>query len=823
MSARPRLSPTLTLLGLAVIMAIVVTVAWRGHPSHAARSLEIDLRAPAGSAARLFWAPDLQFVEDHSIRVPLQPTSGGFQRLRFPLPSEGVRWLRFDPSDAPGEILIGKVRLLDANGQALGALDPESFRPASQITSISRHGDAMRVVTEPAGNHPSLVASLACLNRPTPLDGLSLVTPTALAVVNVAVISLLLACVFVVGRAFFAREPGAIPLETDSRTRALVSLWMAALFIVVFSAKLFLMRENPVTVPFWDQWDAEARTLYTPFHDCGLSWSQMFSLHNEHRVFFTRLLALDLLLVNGQWDPRLQQVVNAAIHALTAVLLAAIFWITNGRRRLDLLVFVCALTFAVPFAWDNTLLGFQSAFYFLLLFSVPALWLTTRYRAGSGPWLLGWACAASALFTSAGGVLTTAAIIAVMTLKLAGDWHERRESLVTLTTAAAVMGLGMAVVSPPLSGHSPLGAHTAREFSSALAKNLAWPWSDHPELAIAMWLPVALLLVTVVWRRLRTTELERLIVAVGAWVVLNAGAIAYGRGAGGALPATRYMDFLSLGLVANAVTLVTLFDRARTRTIARRFALGAFAGWMVFAVAGVDRLTKQTLGDLAVWRQFFAAHAINVRRFVITNELAEFISKRPLNEIPYPIPQSVALTLQDPYIRRILPAAVREPVRLEPRAVTNDAFVPDGSPVNAHDPLLRTWGSYSDRGRKAEGRFDSQPLAACQAGDRLRFPVSGYLGLPDQYFALTDLSSGRDVPIRPPTVPMEGWVDAIVRCPDHPFAITAIDAASDSWFAFREPVEDGWASLDAERLIRWSRGLFLASLALAALAARWTS
>ena len=124
--------------------------------------------------------------------------------------------------------------------------------------------------------------------------------------------------------------------------------------------------------------------LYVPFKACDLTWSQMFSLHNEHRVFFSRLLALDLLVVNGQWDPRLQQVVNAVMHSLTALLVVTTFWIANERRRLDLLVFVGALTFALPFGWENTLVGFQSAFYFLLLFSVLGLWLTTRYRAGSG-------------------------------------------------------------------------------------------------------------------------------------------------------------------------------------------------------------------------------------------------------------------------------------------------------------------------------------------------------------------------------------------------------------------------------------------------------
>ena len=42
-------------------------------------------------------------------------------------------------------------------------------------------------------------------------------------------------------------------------------------------------------------------------------WRQMFTFHNEHRIFFSRLLALTELVVNGQWDPRLQITINAVL------------------------------------------------------------------------------------------------------------------------------------------------------------------------------------------------------------------------------------------------------------------------------------------------------------------------------------------------------------------------------------------------------------------------------------------------------------------------------------------------------------------------------
>jgi hypothetical protein len=651
-----------------------------------------------------------------------------------------------------------------------------------------------------------------------------MVTPASLALACGAALTLLAACVLVIGRAAFAREPGVGSSPAAGRPRWRSALWLAALFLIVFSAKLRLMGDNPVTAPFWDQWDGEASVLFVPYSESSLGWHTMFGLHNEHRVLFTRLLSLGLLEANGQWDNRLETAVNAAIHSLTAVLVASVFWISNGRRRLDLLVVVCAPVFALPFAWENTLLGFQSAFYFLLLFSVLALWLATRYRVGTIPWWLGWLCAVCALFTAASGVIVPAAIAGVVALKLANDRQGWREAAINGAAAALVVALGIAVRSPPLPYHEVLRAKTVADFLGALTQDLAWPWIGRPRMSAVMWLPLGALLAAASLRRAKTTELERLVVGFGILVVLTACAIAYGRGAGAGVPAYRYMDFLSLGLIANAVALVAMLDRTRADTVARHLALGTIVVWLLVAIVGVDRLTGRATTDLGVWHQFFAAHASNVRRFMITGDLTEFVSKQPPAELPYPDSNRLATLLLDPAIRRILPAPIRRPLHVEPRAITDDAFVTEGPQAASipGDPPTRSWWPPSDHGEKTQGRFESQPLV-CQLGGRLRFQTFGYRGWKGQYLAVKDLHTGRDLVVKPTRLPQEEWREAVVSCPPGPFEIVAI-ATADSRFGFREPVEVGWASVVAESLIQRSRETLVVLLAMAvlALAVRWT-
>ena len=651
---------------------------------------------------------------------------------------------------------------------------------------------------------------------------LTLVTPASLALVSIA------ALILIVGSAgllivWALRRDRTTGVAGAGAGHGRSLLWIGALFLIVFAAKLLLMRANPVTAPYWDQWDAEARTLFLPFSDCRLSWQQMFALHNEHRVFFTRLLALDLLLVNGQWDPRVEQVVNALMHALTAVLLAISLWRAAGRRRLDLIAVACALAFAPPIAWDNTLLGFQSAFYFLLFFSVSAIGLMSVSWPGRMRVIataLGWACAVSALFTSAGGVVTAGVIAGLAVLRLAAAPREWRGPLITMIGAALVLALGVATSLTSLPQHAPLRAQSIADLVTALGHNLAWPWVRQPWAALAMWAPMAALMVALAARRLQTTAFERGVIGVAAWVILNAGAVAYGRGAGGAAPATRYMDFLSLGFVANLAALLALLDLAGARLV-KVILWSTLAAWMVFAVAGVDRLTRETGVDLAAWRPFFAAHAANVRQFVLSGEREALTSKRPVSEVPYPDPLSLALTLEQPYVRRILPAAVRAPLRVEPREVSGNAFVTDSPYVGAipRDPKARYWWSLSEHGRQARGRFESQTLE-CESGGRLRFTVSGYLGWEGHSLALREQGTGRSTAVEPGRVVRESVADVIAPCPAVPFSIDAVDDSADSWFGFREPIEVGWMSLFTESLIAKSRALLIAAIALAALAAR---
>ena len=245
------------------------------------------------------------------------------------------------------------------------------------------------------------------------------------------------------------------------------------------------------------------------------------------------------------------------------------------------------------------------------------------------------------------------------------------------------------------------------------------------------------------------------------------------------------------------------------------------AGWLLFAVVGADRLTARAMTDLSSWRQYFAAQAASVRRFMATGELAEFMARPPLYALPYPSPERLTMLLQDPYIRRILPAAIREPVHLDPLSITAPFVIQRPDAGVPYDPLARAWWSLSSEGRRDQAWFESEPVT-CRAGSHLKFQVSGYLGWGKPVLAVKELRTGRELPVTSADSPERAgatWSSRVRR----PLSRSSPSTASvESWFGFREPVEIGWLSLQAEWLIGISREMLLVALALAFLVTRWT-
>ena len=183
---------------------------------------------------------------------------------------------------------------------------------------------------------------------------------------------------------------------------------------------------------------------------------------------------------------------NAVIH-----ILADICFLLAIRRHLDainycIMSLLVLIATAVPFAVESALLGFQSHFYFLMLFGLAAIWLVSRERILSWRWSLGCGFAGLSYLSMASGALTFLACFLVVLSRIALQIEKGGRAW--LGAALLLAGFALALgTTPNIARHFPLRAHSVTDFLAALGHIAGWPLGNNLLLAIVIYLPSSFL------------------------------------------------------------------------------------------------------------------------------------------------------------------------------------------------------------------------------------------------------------------------------------------------------------------------------------------
>lgn len=139
-----------------------------------------------------------------------------------------------------------------------------------------------------------------------------------------------------------------------------ISCLILAVFILWNFYNVF---QNAVDLPFWDEWEA-----LLPGHlDKQINYNWLLSFHNEHKIFWTRLFSWILYNFDG-WNLRHQIILNFFLYLASMFVLYKI--IPDKNSLLPLFFIPCFSDVLI----ENQMTGFQSVFYFMLLFSFLAIY-----------------------------------------------------------------------------------------------------------------------------------------------------------------------------------------------------------------------------------------------------------------------------------------------------------------------------------------------------------------------------------------------------------------------------------------------------------------
>lgn len=447
-----------------------------------------------------------------------------------------------------------------------------------------------------------------------------------------------------------------------------------AFALLVFGAKLCLIARAGNASPFWDQWGVEADGLYRPWLQGTLQWNSLFTPHNEHRLFTTRLMDLLMFeLNNGIWDPFLQMVANAAIH-VAALLLLVHFLKDLFRPSQQITLFVFAgIFFALPFGFDNTLTGFGVQFYFLQLFGFIFLWAIVRYAPFSLPWLLGLGSGVLCFLSLSAGALAPASAMGLIAMRWVTGVDRSKPALWGLLLMGLFFGAALAMT-PSVPHHAKLQADTLLTFIYAAGMIAAWPcnivllpcmllylfvqWRLKrpllPALSVpfAVYLPAARFIIRQ-WRKPpEIRDPSWFLFALCLWMGGQILAISYGRGT---CPITwRYNDLFAIGVLLNFACLGLWQRQAAGKDGApRRF----YILWLLLVTLGIVSLTPLMVTKITMRAQTGLEQEKNIRAYLLSGNFSH-LQNKPALAIPYPDADYLKSLLDQEIIRSILPIAL---------------------------------------------------------------------------------------------------------------------------------------------------------------------
>jgi hypothetical protein len=150
--------------------------------------------------------------------------------------------------------------------------------------------------------------------------------------------------------------------------------WLIAVAAAPLSIALLIDRYG-VDVPIWDQWNGIV-PLFEEMEAGTLGLADLFSLHNEHRIFFPRLISVGLALLSG-WNIRAELFliwVMAGICSFNLWKLSRATGFGDSSSGSWLFAAVNLLLFT-PLQYDNWLMGIQIVVWLPVVCTTACAWI----------------------------------------------------------------------------------------------------------------------------------------------------------------------------------------------------------------------------------------------------------------------------------------------------------------------------------------------------------------------------------------------------------------------------------------------------------------
>ena len=592
-------------------------------------------------------------------------------------------------------------------------------------------------------------------------------------------------------------------------------LWsLLAIAMIIFGARLNIIDVFSVAMPYWDDW---GQASFLSRHiDGTLQFSDFISPSNQHRMMFTRLLAIGLIDLNqGQWDPVLAMIANSGMWTITALVLVSVAYLYRQHMQTPVIIILILLIWTFPISLVNTLWGIQSHNYFMILFAVLGCWLIT-YSAFSLRWWFGLICIFSACLTLAGGALLGLSVAFVSFISAVISNQQRSTNIITSVAALSAVCFGvMMILIEPTPSYIKSTFNLLNSVKT-IGKSMSWPLTNFvwPSLIIA--LPILLILLKTLMLKQPIPKVVRYILSVYGFILLVSISIGIARASGGHGPSRRYFEFLSLAYVMSMFSL--LLVQLKYWSYPKWLLQSIVFIWILILLAAIPwqiEVLNYTLNDRQKTRP---PQEANVRMFINTHDYS-WLKNKPFRHIPFHDPNLLGDAIIHFQKLDMLPYHLQYLGELKAPDLNDNSFIVNGSiDLNTGDSGgdfngEQILGSYSNDGEKYKtGLYVSQSFNLSR--DFIMIPISGNLGNDGTQLDFVNIETNKRYPVSPESSSENSWRAIFIKAPPGDYEIHAQDQSNEHWFAFATPRSVGRLSYYSIKLLDrgslfWKLGILL--------------
>lgn len=360
------------------------------------------------------------------------------------------------------------------------------------------------------------------------------------------------------------KSSGDIRVRSSKLSRLRKILFIILLFVPSVYI-LYLLTLYGMDAPFWDEW--ELVVYLVKAHANTLTLSDLWMQHNEHRLFFPRLIMLAVAYPTN-WNLKCHLYVNFAVAAIAFLFIYLLLRSTFDKQIPKWLLVASSFLIFSPVQWENWSGGLVILFFLNVLNIAAAAYLMNRW---SGRWtglVAAIVFAVIASYTISSGLL---AWVALFPLFLRKSWKKEHVIMWIFAFAITAAFYFLGYTKP---AHHPsllFFIHHPYEFAKYVFAYLGGPiargWGTRGSVCIGFVSLASLSAVIVYLRRLDKDGFDKFLpwLATGAYALLSAVVTGVGRAGFGVKQAlaSRYTTGSTLFTISAMVAVALLAYRYR--------------------------------------------------------------------------------------------------------------------------------------------------------------------------------------------------------------------------------------------------------------------